>query len=46
MHQDTYLKNEKQKREPIAIPIIETESPKLKRKSIIGSAPMFKTEEL
>jgi hypothetical protein len=46
MHQDPFSKTEKQKREPIPIPIIETESPKLKRKSIIGSAPMFKTEEL
>jgi hypothetical protein len=46
MHQDPYLKTEKQNREPIPIPIIETESPKPKRKLIIGSAPMFKAEEL
>jgi hypothetical protein len=44
MHQDPYLKTEKQKSEPIPIPIIETESPK--RKRIIGSAPRFKAEEL
>ena len=50
MHQDSFLKNEKQKREPIPIPIIETQSttPSLKtrpkRKRIIGSVPLFKTE--
>ena len=31
-------------RETIPIPIIETSSAKLKRKSIIGSVPLFKTE--
>lgn len=50
MHQDPFLKNEKQKREPIPIPIIETQSTtpsfktKPKRKRIIGSVPLFKTE--
>ena len=50
MHQDPYLKNEKQKRESIPIPIIETGSTKPifktkhKQKRIIGSVPLFKTE--
>jgi hypothetical protein len=39
------METEKQKREPISIPIIETKSSKPKRRRIIGSAPMFKTEE-
>jgi hypothetical protein len=44
------LKNEKQKRESIPIPIIETGSTKPifktkhKQKRIIGSVPLFKTE--
>jgi len=36
------LKTEKRKREPIPIPIIETGD--AKRKRIIGSVPLFKTE--
>ena len=50
MHQDLYLKTEKQKREPIRIPIIETGSTKHSiktkrtRKRIIGLVPLFKTE--
>ena len=51
LHQDPYLKTEKQKREPIPIPIIETggtpdSTPtfQTKRKRIIGSVPVFKTE--
>jgi len=50
LHQDPYLKTEKRKREPIPIPIIETGSTKPsfktkpKRKYIIGSFPLFKTE--
>jgi len=50
LHQDPYLKTEKRKREPIPIPIIETGSTKPsfktkpKRKRIIGSVPLFKTE--
>jgi len=52
LHQDAYLKTEKQKREPISIPIIETGSikpsfkTKPKRKGIIGSVPLFKTESV
>jgi len=48
LHQDRYLKTEKQKREPIPIPIIETGSSKPsfktipKRKRTIGSVPLFK----
>ena len=42
LHQDPYLKTEKPKREPIPIPIIETGD--TKRKRIIGSVPLFKTE--
>jgi len=48
LHQDTYLKVEKQKREPIPIPIIESGStkPGFKTKPIwkrvIGSVPLFK----
>jgi len=44
------LKTEKQKREPIPIPVIETGSTepsfktKPKRKRIIGSVPLFKTQ--
>jgi len=47
---DPYLKTEKQKREPIPIPVIETGSTepsfktKPKRKRIIGSVPLFKTQ--
>jgi len=47
LHQDPYLKTEKQKRETIPIPIIETGSAepsfktKPKRKRIIGSVPLF-----
>lgn len=50
MHQDPYLKTEKRKREPIPIPIVETGeskpsfTTKPKRKRIIGSVPLFKTE--
>jgi hypothetical protein len=53
LHQDPYLKTEKRKRDPITIPIVETggtldSTPsfktKAKRKRIIGSAPVFKTE--
>jgi hypothetical protein len=46
------LKNEKRKREPIPIPIIDTGRPnpgfttKTKRKRIIGSVPLFKEESL
>ena len=52
LHQDPFLKSEKQKREPIPIPIIETGvtqpsfKTKPKRKRIIGSLPWFKTETL
>ena len=42
LHQDQYLKTEKRKREPIPIPIIETGD--TKRKRIIDSVPLFKTE--
>jgi hypothetical protein len=42
LHQDPYLKTEKRKREPI--PILITESADAKRKRIIGSVPLFKTE--
>jgi hypothetical protein len=42
LHQDSYLKTEKRKREPIPIPIIETGD--AKRKRIIGSVPLFETE--
>ena len=42
LHQDANFKTEKRKREPIAIPIIE--SGDAKRKRIIGSVPLFKTE--
>jgi len=50
LHQDPYLKTEKQKREHFPIPIIETSSTKAsfktkpKRKRITGSVPLFKTE--
>jgi len=49
LQQDPFLKTGKQKREPIPIPIIETgsvepSSKKNKRKRIIGSVPLFKTE--
>jgi hypothetical protein len=53
LHQDPYLKTEKRKRDPIPIPIVETGGTpdskpsfktKAKRKRIIGSAPVFKTE--
>ena len=50
MHEDPYLKTEKQKRKPIPVPIIETGSTKPsfktkpKRKRIIASVPLFKTE--
>jgi hypothetical protein len=48
MHEDPFLKTEKEKRESIVISVIETQNPKTKPKGkrIIGSAPMFKTEEL
>ena len=52
LHQDHFLKSEKQKREPIPIPIVETKvthpsfKTKPKRKRIIGSLPWFKTETL
>ena len=52
MHQDHFLKSEKQKREPIPIPIVETVvthpsfKTKPKRKRITGSLPWFKTETL
>jgi len=48
LHQDPFLKSEKQKREPIPIPIVETGGTqpsfktKPKRKRIIGSLPLFK----
>ena len=48
LHQNTYVKTVKQKREPIPISIIETSSTKHsfktkpKRKRIIGSVPLFK----
>ena len=42
LHIDPYLKTEKRKREPIPIPIIETGD--VKRKRIIGSVTLFKTE--
>jgi len=44
LHQDQYLKTEKRKWEPIPIPITETGV--TKRKHIIGSVPLFKTEML
>ena len=50
LHQYPYLETEKQKGEPIPIPIIETGSAepsfktKPERKSIIGSVPLFKME--
>src|SRR5215470_1108075 len=52
LHQDPYLQTVKRKREPIAIPIVETGGTpdskpsyktKAKRKRIIGSVPVFKT---
>jgi hypothetical protein len=52
LHQDPFLKSEKQKREPIPIPIVETGGTqpsfktKPKRKRIIVSLPLFKTETL
>ena len=42
MHQDPYLKTEKRKTDPTPIPIIETGDKK--RKLIIASMPLFKTE--
>jgi hypothetical protein len=50
--QDSFLKSEKQKREPIPIPIVETKvthpsfKTKPKRERITGSLPRFKTEIL
>ena len=50
LHQNPYMKTEKQKREPIPIPIIGAGSTKPyfkakpKMKHIIGSVPLFKTE--
>ena len=50
LHQDPYLETEKQKREHIPIPIIETGSTKPsfkrkpERKRIISSLPVFKTK--
>ena len=44
LHQDQYLKTEKRKREPIPIPIIEKGN--TKRKRIIGSVSLFKSEML
>ena len=52
LHEDPFLKSEKQKREPIPIPIVETVvthpsfKTKPKRKRITGSLPWFKTETL
>ena len=52
LHQDPFLKSEKQKREPIPIPIVETKvthpsfKTKPKRERITGSLPWFKTETL
>jgi len=52
LHQDPFLKSEKQKREPIPIQTVETGRTqpsfitKSKRKRIIGSLPLFKTETL
>ena len=52
MHQDPFLKSEKQKWEPIPISIVETGvthpsfKTKPKRKRITGSLPWFKTEIL
>ena len=52
LYQEPYLKTEKQKREPIPIPIVEPASTKPslitkpKRKRIIRSVPLFKTEKL
>jgi hypothetical protein len=52
LHQEPFLKSEKQKREPIPIPIAETGGTqprfktKPKGKRIIGSLPLFKTETL
>jgi len=42
LHQDPYLKTEKRKTDPTPIPIIETGDKK--RKLIIASMPLFKTE--
>jgi hypothetical protein len=50
LHQDHFLKSEKQKREPIPIPNVETKvtrpsfKTKKERKRITGSLPWFKTE--
>jgi hypothetical protein len=53
LHQDPYPKTEKQKRGPIPSPIVETGGTpdskpcfktKAKRRRIIGSAPVFKSE--
>jgi len=44
LHQDQYLKSENRKREPNPIPIIEPCG--TKRKRLIGSVPLFKTEML
>ena len=52
LHQDPFLKSEKQKREPISIPILETKvthpdfKTKPKRERITGSLPWFKREAL
>ena len=52
LHQDPFLKSEKQKREPNPIPIVETKvtypsyKTKPKRERITGSLPWFKTETL
>ena len=52
MHQDSYLKTEKKKREPIPIPIVEHASTKpsfktkWKRKRIIRSVRLSKRESL
>jgi hypothetical protein len=52
LHQGPCLKSEKQKREPIPIPIVETKvthpsfKTKPKRERITGSLPWFKTETL
>ena len=52
LHQDHFLKSEKQKREPIPIPIVETKvthpsfKTKPKRERITGSLTWFKTETL
>jgi hypothetical protein len=50
LYLDPYLKTKEQQQKPIPIPIIETGSTtagfitKPKRKSIIGSVPLFKTQ--